>query len=161
MKALPPLLLRAAAILLFAAVSCAALNWLRREPLPLRGEWSKHVEHRALKSGLNLLGISTLQQAVASGSSRILDARPTADFRAGHLPGAQSLPFELAAELLASMQLDLQRDQSIITYCARNDCDEGLELALFLRRTGYTNTVLYAGGLAEWRAAGGKVEVER
>ena len=59
------------------------------------------------------------------------------------------------------MQIELPREQPIITCCARNDCDEGLELALFLRRTGYTNVTLFAGGLAEWRASGGTVEVER
>ena len=161
MKPLLQQLLRAAALLLLAAVCSAALNLVRRDLVPLRGEWSRHVENRALHAGLNLLGISGMQQAVANRMPRVLDARPTADFRAGHIPGALSLPFDLAADLLASMQIELARDQPLITYCARNDCDEGLELALFLRRTGYTHTLLFAGGLAEWRAAGGKVEVER
>jgi rhodanese-related sulfurtransferase len=89
---------------------------------------------------------------------RILDARSTGDFRAAHIAHAISLPFDLAADLLASMQIELPREQPLITYCARNDCDEGLELALFLRSTGYTNILLFAGGLAEWRAACGAVE---
>ena len=58
------------------------------------------------------------------------------------------------------MQLELPREQPIITYCARNDCDEGLDLALFLHQIGYTNVSLFSGGLAEWRAGGGVVEVE-
>jgi len=148
-------------ILLLALACSASANLLRHTPLRLRGEWSKHVEQRALQAGLKLIGIGTIKQAVASGTTRVLDARPPADFRAGHLPAAQSLPFDLASELLTSMQIELQREQLIITYCARNDCDEGLELALFLRRTGYTNITLFAGGLADWRASGGKVEVER
>ena len=56
---------------------------------------------------------------------------------------------------------DAPSPRAASTYCARSDCDEGLELALFLRHTGYTNTLLFAGGLAEWRAAGGTVEVDR
>ena len=155
------MLVRASAVLLLAASGSTALNLLRHTPLPLRGAWSRHVENRALQNGLKLLGISAVHQAVQSGAPRLLDARPAADFRAGHLPGALSLPFDLAADLLASMQIELPRDQPLITYCARNDCDEGLELALFLRRTGYTNVLLFAGGLAEWRAAGGAVEAER
>ena len=136
----------------------ASLNLLRHTPLPFRGEWSRHVETRAQQAGLQFVGIGALQHAVSTGSPRLLDARPMADFRAGHIPGAQALPFELATELLTSMQIELQREQPIITYCARNDCDEGLELALFLRRAGYTNAVIFAGGLAEWRASGGHVE---
>jgi len=155
------MLVRASALLLLAAIGSTALNLVRHTPLPLRGEWSRHVENRALHAGINLLGISALRQAVVSASPRLLDARSTTDFRAGHIPGARSLPFDLAADLLASMQIELARDQPLITYCARNDCDEGLELALFLRHTGYTNVLLFAGGLAEWRAAGGAVEVER
>jgi rhodanese-related sulfurtransferase len=152
---------RVLAIFILATACSASVNWLRRAPLPLRGEWSKHVEQRALQAGLQLVGIGTLQRAVAAHGARVLDARPPADFRAGHIPGAQSMPFDIAAELLTSMQIELQREIPIITYCARNDCDEGLELALFLRRTGYTNITLFAGGLAEWRAAGGTVESER
>jgi rhodanese-related sulfurtransferase len=161
MKTWLPQLLRAAALLLLASVCSAALNLVRHSPLPLRGEWSTHVENRALRAGLQLVGIGALRKAVVTGAPRVLDARPVADFRAAHIPGAQSLPFDLAAEMLASMQIELTRDQPLIAYCARHDCDEGLELALFLRRTGYTNTLLFAGGLAEWRAAGGTVEVER
>lgn len=148
------------AIPLLALVCGASVNLLRHTLLPLRGEWSRHVEQRALKAGLQLVGVGTVQQAVASGTARVLDARPPADFRAGHLPGAQSLPFEAAPDLLTSMQIELPREQPIITYCARNDCDEGLELAVFLRRTGYTNVILFAGGLAEWRASGGTVEAQ-
>lgn len=161
MKTWLPPLLRAAALLLLASACSAALNLVRHAPLPLRGDWSTHVENRALHAGLQLAGLGALRQAVAAGAPLVLDARPAADFRAGHIPGAQSLPFDLAAEMLASMQFELARDQPVITYCARHDCDEGLELALFLRRTGYTNALLFAGGLAEWRAAGGAVEVER
>lgn len=161
MKALLSFLFRMSAILLLALVCSVSINILRHTPLPLRGEWSKHVEQRALQAGLKLVGIGTMQHVVASSYARILDARPLADFRAGHLPGAQSLPFDSAPELLTSMQIELPREQPIITYCTRNDCDEGLELALFLRRTGYTNVILFAGGLTEWRASGGKVEAER
>jgi len=155
------MLVRASVLLLLAASGSTALNLVRHTPLPLRGEWSRHVENKALHNGLKLLGISALQQAVKSGAPHLLDARPAAAFRAGHIPGARSLPFDLAADLLASMQIELARNQPLITYCARNDCDEGLELALFLRHIGFTNVQLFAGGLAEWRAAGGAVEVER
>jgi rhodanese-related sulfurtransferase len=152
------LLVRSTCLLLLATAAAITLNHFRHDRLPWRGEWARHVENRARQAGLTLVGPGTVRQALASDTSRLLDARPTVDFCAGHIPGAQSLPFELVAEMLASMQIELRPDQSFITYCARNDCDEGLELALFLRRTGYTNVTLFAGGLAEWRASGGAVD---
>ena len=146
-------------LLLIATTFGLTANFLRPQRLSWRGEWSKHVEQHAWQAGLRLVGFATVRQAAETGTPQLLDARPAADFRAAHLPQAQSLPFELAAEMLSSMQIDLARDQAIITYCARPDCDEGLELALLLRRTGFTNVMLFAGGLAEWRASGGRVEV--
>jgi rhodanese-related sulfurtransferase len=145
-------------LLLMALVLGVASNTVRTNRVPWRGAWSQYVEQRAWQAGLRLVGPATVRQAMETGDSKLLDARPAADFRAGHIPHAQSLPFEIAGEMLTTMQIDLDRDQAIITYCARFDCDEGLELAQFLRRAGYTHVALFAGGLSEWQAAGGRVE---
>jgi rhodanese-related sulfurtransferase len=160
MNALSNLLLRSLGLLFLATLTAGTLNLCRQDQLPWRGDWAQHVENRARQTGLSLVGLQTVREALSLRAVRLLDARPTADFRAGHIPRADSLPFDLAGDLLVSMQIELQRGQPIITYCARNDCDEGLELGLFLRRIGYTNVALFAGGLAEWRASGGTVEVE-
>ena len=158
MKPFLTLLLQSIILSLVAIIFGISLNTFRSHRLPWRGEWSRHVEQRAWQAGLRLVGIATVQQAIKTGNVRLLDARPVADYRAAHLPQAQSLPFEFAREMFAGMQMDLTRGQPIITYCGRPDCDEGLELALFLRQMGYTNVALFAGGLAEWRSAGGPVE---
>lgn len=159
MKSSLKLLSHVILLLLIAAAFGITSNYFRSQRVPWRGEWSKHVEQRAWQAGLRLVGPATVRQAIETGTSKLLDARPAADFRVAHIPQAQSLPFELATEMLATMQIELGRDQAIITYCARSDCDEGLELALLLRRTGFTNVMLFAGGLADWCAAGGHVEV--
>ena len=144
---------------LLAAGLGAAVNAARPDRLPWRGEWARHVETRAWQKKIRLAGLDTVRRAAHTGTPVLLDARPAADFRAGHLPRAQSLPFELAPELMAALQAALTREQALLTYCTRGDCDEGLELALFLRGQGYTNVMLFPGGLHEWRAAGGAVEV--
>ena len=158
MKTLLKVGLQVFGLLLLALGFSAAANFLRPHPLPWRGEWAKHVEHRAWQAAVRMVGPATVRQASETGAAKLLDARPVVDYCAGHIPRAQSLPFEFATEMLATMQLDLARDQPLITYCARPDCDEGLELAMFLRRAGFTNVVLFAGGLSEWCAAGGRVE---
>ena len=152
------LMLQMLALILVATGLGAAVNAARPGRLPWRGDWDRHVETRALQQHIRLAGLATVQRAVNTGAPVLLDARPAADFRAGHLPRAQSLPFELAPEMLAGMQVPLARNQALLTYCARNDCDEGLELALLLRQQGYTNVMLFPGGLHEWRAGGGAVE---
>jgi len=152
------LILQMLALTLAAAGLGAAVNAARPGGLPWRGDWAHHVENRAWQEHIRLAGLATVRAAVRAGAPLLLDARPAADFRAGHLPGARSLPFELAPEMLASLQVPIARDQAMVTYCARNDCDEGLELARLLRQVGYTNVLLFAGGLGEWRAAGGAVE---
>ena len=159
MKFISSLAIRTMVLLLSSMVAAIALNHIRNDRLPWLGEWKRHVESRALQSGLKLVGIGTVRQALENNTTRLLDARPSADFRTGHMPHAISLPLEFAADLLSTMQIELLREQPIITYCARQDCDEGLELALFLYRAGYTNVTLFAGGLNEWRTAGGAVEV--
>lgn len=161
MKSFHDLPLRIAAILLLSVACGVAGNSLRHKPVPWKGQWAKHVENRAIQSGVKMVGLKAIREAVATRGSSVLDARPIEDFRAGHVPGAQSLPLDLAAGMLAGMQIDLSPNQPIITYCARNDCDEGLELALFLRRIGFSQVTLFAGGLGEWHASGGTVEVGR
>jgi len=145
-------------LLIIATILGCLTNFLRSPQLAWRGAWAQHVEQRAWQAGIRLVGPTAVRHAIETGRPKILDARPTIDFHTCHIPEAQSLPFELATEMLTSMQIDLGRDPAIITYCARPDCDEGLELALLLRRSGFTNVLLFAGGLTEWQLSGGRIE---
>jgi rhodanese-related sulfurtransferase len=63
----------------------------------------------------------------------LLDVRPTEEYRAGHLPGALSMPL---AELPARLR-DLRRDREIVAYCRGPYCSMALEAVTLLRSSGY------------------------
>lgn len=83
----------------------------------------------------------------------VIDVRPTVEYRAGHLPGAVSIPLE---ELPARLG-ELPRDRQIVAYCRGPYCLLADEAVAFLRRHGF-DAVRVEGGWPEWRAEGRPVE---
>ena len=142
-----------------AALLCAvAANAMRGHPLPWRADWSGHIENRAVRAGIPLAGIGRVRTVMVVRDALLIDARESAHFRAGHVPGAVSLPLAEARERLMAEPVSPEPGHPLIVYCGGLDCDDALDLALLLRRFGYRDVTLFAGGWAEWRAAGGAVE---
>lgn len=121
-------------------------------------DWGRYVEARALKEGIPLISAEEARRQADTGAAMLLDARPDAEYDAGYLPGALSLPYQRVDEVFPDVQLFLFPDQPLVTYCSGPSCDEALLLALFLREQGYTNVSLFAGGYEGWLAAGYAVE---
>ncbi|MBP7148155.1 MAG: DUF3365 domain-containing protein [Acidobacteria bacterium] len=105
----------------------------------------------------------------------VVDARPTRDYLAGHLPGAQSLqvdnlrsmsrgvPGELfPADLLAVVfgRLGIRPDSTVVAYGAGGDYD-ATYLAMVLRAAGVPGAAVLDGGLARWRQQERPTTVER
>jgi rhodanese-related sulfurtransferase len=88
-----------------------------------------------------------------------MDARPPADFAAGHLAGAFSVPSEQIEKYLPAVMPLLTREQPIMTYCSGHECDESLKLSKHLLQNGFTNVVLFVGGFSDWTEA--KLPVEK
>lgn len=116
----------------------------------------ERVVHQYLteRSRLEAVGLEELHARLEQGGVTVLDVRPAAEFKAGHLPGARSVPLnELEARLG-----ELPASQEIIAYCRGPYCvfaDEAVEL---LRSHGFEARRLEQG-LPDWRAAGWPVEV--
>jgi rhodanese-related sulfurtransferase len=121
-------------------------------------DWSHFVEARAYREGLTLINTAEAQQLWQKGTHLFLDARSPRDFEAGRIPGAFSLPYAAISEHLGPLQGLLTPRQPLVAYCSGVECDESLLLAIELRRMGFTNVVLYAGGIQKWREAGYPVE---
>lgn len=83
----------------------------------------------------------------------ILDVRSRQGFKEGHVPGAQSIPFE---ELEERYQ-ELPKDKEIITYCWNVTCMLCTKAALFLAKKGFQTKELL-GGVEEWQRARFPVE---
>ena len=95
-----------------------------------------------------------LARRLSEGSVLVLDVRPAAEYAAGHIPGALSIPL---AELPASLDA-LPRDTEIVAYCRGRFCAMSPDAVRLLRGHGYRARPM-DGGLPEWRAAGMPVAV--
>jgi rhodanese-related sulfurtransferase/DNA-binding transcriptional ArsR family regulator len=94
-----------------------------------------------------------LPRLLETGEVVLIDVRPRAEFRHGHLPGALSLPIE---ELPARLQ-ELPRGKRIVAYCRGEYCLFADEAVAMLRRHGF-DAVRLEGGWPEWRAEGRPTE---
>jgi rhodanese-related sulfurtransferase/DNA-binding transcriptional ArsR family regulator len=83
------------------------------------------------------------------GDLVVLDVRPAAEYAAGHLPGAVSIPVEELRRRLA----ELPADREIVAYCRGPYCAFAQEAVGLLREEGFAARRL-EDGLPEWQAAG-------
>ena len=94
-----------------------------------------------------------LQQRLARGDVVVLDVRPEPEYRAGHIPGARSVP--LAA--LAALAPQLPRRRQIVAYCRGPYCVYADDAVRLLQARGLKAHRLDVG-FPEWRRAGLPVE---
>jgi len=112
------------------------------------------VEQYLNKSGeLEALSITELRRRLATGDVVLIDVRPELEYRAGHIPGALSVPVEKLAIVLAT----LPHDKEIVAYCRGPFCLFSHEAVLKLKKKGFEARRLN-GGLPDWRFAGLPVE---
>ncbi len=93
-----------------------------------------------------------LQGRLARGDVIVLDVRPEAEYRAGHIAGAESAPLES----LESLRLPRRRE--IVAYCRGPYCVYAHDAVRLLRARGYKARRLDVG-YPEWRRAGLPVEI--
>ena len=105
------------------------------------------------RDALEAVGATALMERLSEGSVVVLDVRPEEEYRAGHIPGARSVPVEA---LEAALQT-LPRDEEIVAYCRGPYCVFSDEAVQFLNTRGYRARRLVEG-LPDWRAAGLPVE---
>jgi rhodanese-related sulfurtransferase len=91
----------------------------------------------------------TLLRRVHGGSALLLDVRPDAEYRAGHLRGAVSIPVD---QLLRRLR-ELPRNRQIVAYCRGPWCLFASDAVRLLRRRGF-DAVRYDEGVIEWRTLG-------
>ena len=87
------------------------------------------------------------------GDIVVIDVRPEAEYGAGHLPFARSLPLGELTKRLA----DLPSGKDIVAYCRGPFCLMSDEAVKLLRRRGY-KAYKITDGVTEWRACGLPIE---
>ncbi|MES2885389.1 MAG: rhodanese-like domain-containing protein [Pseudomonadota bacterium] len=81
--------------------------------------------------------------------ARVIDVRPVADFKKGHLLGAINIPSAKLQERLGEINKDKTRP--VILYCALGG--SASESATLLRKQGFAEAFPLRGGLNAWLAA--------
>jgi rhodanese-related sulfurtransferase/DNA-binding transcriptional ArsR family regulator len=94
-----------------------------------------------------------LVRRVQNGEVTLLDVRPIEEYRAGHVPGAISIPI---AELKVRLR-ELPNDRDVVAYCRGPYCVMALEAVELLRTKGF-NAQHMNEGVADFRARGWHVQ---
>ena len=105
------------------------------------------------RDALETVGAPGLMERINDRNLVVLDVRPEEEYRAGHIPGALSVPVDA---LEAALQT-LPKDKEIVAYCRGPYCVFSDEAARFLNARGYRARRL-AEGFPDWRSAGLPVE---
>jgi rhodanese-related sulfurtransferase len=111
-------------------------------------------EYLGERDGVELLSGSQLQERLEQGKVVVLDVRPEAEYRAGHIAGAVSAPLEQ----LESIAPALPKRREVVAYCRGPYCVYADDAVRLLRSRGLRAQRLDVG-FPEWRRAGLPVEL--
>lgn len=107
------------------------------------------------RGAMEAVAADELLRRVRAGEVTVLDVRPVEEFRAGHIPGALSIP---VAELKARLR-ELPKNREIVAYCRGPYCVMALEAVELLRKKGFKAERMEQG-VVDWRARGWRVDTE-
>jgi rhodanese-related sulfurtransferase len=106
-------------------------------------------EFLADRKGLEPVDREALLNKVRDGAVIVLDVRPAEEYRAGHIPGALSIPLKELERRLS----DLPRGRDIVAYCRGPYCVLAVEAVEMLRARGFSAFRLEQS-VQDWRAEG-------
>ena len=101
------------------------------------------------RDGIEEVGREELAARLARGEVVLLDVRPTAEYAAGHITGARSVPVGELHRYLSA----LPADADVVAYCRGPYCVRADEAVRELSRRGMRAQRL-ADGFPEWKRAG-------
>jgi rhodanese-related sulfurtransferase len=113
-------------------------------------------EYLGKRDGVERLSAEELAQRLERGDVVVLDVRPEAEFRAGHIAGARSAPLPALEELAST----LPKRRKVVAYCRGPYCVYADDAVRLLRARGVKAQRLDVG-YPEWRRAGLPVEIAR
>jgi rhodanese-related sulfurtransferase len=100
-------------------------------------------------AGLEAISRDELARRLHRGDVVVVDVRPGAEYAAGHIAGARSLPLTVLRQRLR----ELPRDVEVVAYCRGPFCVYADEAVRTLRAEGFAARRLQ-DGFPEWRRAG-------
>lgn len=109
-------------------------------------------EYLGEREGMETVASAELLRRVKEGAVTVLDVRPAEEYRAGHIPGAVSIP---VGELKARFR-ELPKTRDVVAYCRGPYCVFAVEAVELLRKKGFRAHRM-EDGVLEWRRRGGRV----
>jgi len=94
-----------------------------------------------------------LLRRVRDAEVTVLDVRPAQEYRAGHIPGARSVPLKELRKRLS----ELPKSRDIVAYCRGPHCVMAIEAVRLLRSKGFRAHRMEEG-VVDWRVRGWRVE---
>ncbi len=101
------------------------------------------------KEGMEPVDRKALLELVRKGAVTVLDVRPAEEYKAGHIPGALSIPLKDLRLRLA----DLPHGQDIVAYCRGPYCVLSIQAVEMLRAKGF-HAIRLEEGIQDLRALG-------
>ena len=120
---------------------------------------ARHVAEVTILAGdylgerVEQLSAAELEERLALGKVVLLDVRPEAEYRAGHIAGATSAPLEQLPAMVAS----LPKRREVVAYCRGPYCVYADDAVRLLRARGVRARRLDVG-FPEWRRSGRHIE---
>jgi rhodanese-related sulfurtransferase len=108
------------------------------------------------RAGLDTIDRAELARRLRGGGVVVLDVRPEAEYGAGHIAGARSVPLDELRRRLRT----LPKDAEVVAYCRGAYCVYADDAVHELNRRGFRARRL-VDGFPEWRRAGLPVAVGR
>jgi rhodanese-related sulfurtransferase/DNA-binding transcriptional ArsR family regulator len=93
--------------------------------------------------------LGELRRRLRDGDVTVVDVRPEEEYRAGHIPGALSIPVAEMRRRLA----EIPKRREVVAYCRGQYCVYSVEAVALLRKHGY-RARRAREGLPDWRASG-------
>ncbi|HEY4644723.1 MAG TPA: metalloregulator ArsR/SmtB family transcription factor [Steroidobacteraceae bacterium] len=105
------------------------------------------------RGSLERVSAKELLRRVRDAEVTVLDVRPAQEYRAGHIPGARSVPLKELRKRLS----ELPKSRDIVAYCRGPHCVMAMEAVRFLRSKGFRAHRMEEG-VVDWRVRGWRVE---
>jgi rhodanese-related sulfurtransferase/predicted transcriptional regulator len=105
------------------------------------------------RGAMEAVGGDELLRRVKAGEVTVLDVRPPEEYRAGHIPGALSIP---VGELKARLK-ELPKGRDVVAYCRGPYCVMAVEAVELLRKKGFKAHRMEQG-VVDWRARGWRID---
>jgi rhodanese-related sulfurtransferase len=138
---------RIAVLLALAAVLGSAANAVSPRGLSWTHPLGQGLRARISEAGLHPVDLGQLPELIRKGRLRLLDARPAAEYKIGHLAGAQSVPWKDIED--GKVPLPPAAGPTMV-YCSNEFCDDALRLARLLAGRGDLDVGVLVEGYDEW-----------